>query len=472
MKELYPSFGVLLVDDEKPWLRSLRIALERNGGINNIYMCDDSREVIPLLKRQSIGLILLDLTMPYLTGEKLLDLINKDFPDITVIIISGMNQLEIAVQCMKNGAYDYFVKTIEEERLIQGVRHAIQMHELTYCQREITNRLLTGKLENPEAFSHIITKNHHMFSIFQYIEAIAKTNQPVLITGESGSGKELVSQALHQLSQKKGKLVSVNIAGLDDNVFADTLFGHLKGAYTGADNARKGIIEEATGGTLLLDEIGDLSLSSQVKLLRLLQEGEYFPLGSDKAKRSSVRVILATHKDLKKEQEAGRFRKDLYYRLCTHHVHIPALRDRKDDVPILLDHFLKEASIELKKTKPGYPRELAVLLSNHNFPGNIRELRSLVFNALSLNKTKILSMETFKHLITPGEIHTTTTNNEEALGNPFQTIEPLPTLAQNNVLLIREAMQRTEGNQSIASRMLGISQPALSKRLKQLDTDR
>lgn len=468
-EESYPSFGVLLVDDEKAWLRSLSLSLERNVGINNIIQCDDSREVTTILGNCDIGLVLLDLTMPHIPGEKLLETITADFPDVTVLVISGMNQIETAVNCIKKGAYNYFVKTIEEERLIQFIRHAIQLQELKQHNREITNRLLSGNLESPDSFADIVTNNPKMHSIFQYVEAVAKTMQPVLITGESGSGKELIAQSIHKLSNRSGKLLCVNIAGLDDNIFSDTLFGHVKGAYTGAEAPRKGIIEEAEGGTLLLDEIGDLSMQSQVKLLRLLQEGEYFPLGSDKPKRSKTRIILATHKDLKQEQKDNKFRKDLYYRLCTHHIHIPALRERKDDIPVLLDHFLMKASEELGKKKPTYPRELLVLLSTYHFPGNIRELKSMVFNAVSLHQSKILSLKTFIGA-TQAEV-----SNEEANDlllddqNPFQQFETLPKLTHSNLLLIKEAMHRSEGNQSIAARMLGISQPALSKRLKQIN---
>ncbi|MDZ4186321.1 MAG: sigma 54-interacting transcriptional regulator, partial [Desulfuromonadales bacterium] len=307
----YPAFTVLLVDDEPAWLHSLALTLERSAGITNLQTCADSRQVMALLDRGSIGLVLLDLTMPYLSGEQLLAQIAERHPETTVIVISGLNQVETAVQCIKLGAFDYYVKTVEEDRLIGGVLRAIRMRELEQDNREMADRFLSGTLQYPDAFSSILTADRGMQTIFAYVEAVAKSPQPLLITGESGVGKELLARAAHALSGCKGPLVAVNVAGLDDTVFADTLFGHLRGAFTGADGARGGMIEQAGDGTLFLDEIGDLSLNSQVKLLRLLQEGEYYPLGSDNPRQSKARIVVATHQDLRAKQAAGTFRKEL-----------------------------------------------------------------------------------------------------------------------------------------------------------------
>ena len=337
-----PLFSVLLVDDEAPWLRSLSMTLEGPGAINNIILCGDSRQVMAILDEREVGLVLLDLTMPHLSGEELLRMIAQEHPEIAVIVMSGMNQIETAVSCMKLGAFDYLVKTVEEDRILDSVRRAIRMQELQRENREMRSRFLNDRLEHPEAFADIVTNNKTMRSAFQYIEAVAKSTQPILITGESGVGKELVARAVHTLSRGRGPLVSVNVAGLDDNVFADTLFGHTKGAFTGANEARSGMVEQAAEGTLFLDEIGDLSLLSQVKLLRLLQEGEYYPLGSDMPRQLKARIVVATHQDLAEKRAAGQFRKDLFYRLRAHHVHLPPLRERGDDLPLLLDHFLEE----------------------------------------------------------------------------------------------------------------------------------
>lgn len=462
----YPEFGVLLVDDEKLWLRSLSMALACSGGINNVYQCDDSRKVMDCLKQHDIGLVLLDLTMPHISGEELLGMIGREHPEIAVIVISGLNQLDTAVQCMKLGAYDYFVKTTEEERLIKGVHRAIRMIELQNENREIKSRLLHDRLEDHDAFAEIATCNKGMRAIFQYIESVSRSPQPVLITGESGVGKELFARAVHRLSKREGPLVAVNVAGLDDNVFADTLFGHLKGAFTGAEAERKGMIEQAEGGTLFLDEIGDMSIPSQVKLLRLLQEGEYFPLGSDKPSWINARIIVATHKDLEGSIADGAFRRDLFYRLRTHHIHIPPLRERKDDIPLLFDLFLDQAAENLGKKKPTPPKELATLLTSYSFPGNVRELKAMVDDAVSVHESKVLSMDSFIKAIGRDGAPSELTQAEQSVGGLYADLTELPTLNEATRELISEAMSRADNNQSIASRMLGISQPSLSSRLK------
>jgi DNA-binding NtrC family response regulator len=463
---LYPSFGVLLVDDEPAWLRTVSLTLERSAGVTNIHTCQDSRQVMDMLERNNIGLVLLDLTMPHFSGEELLSKIAEHHPEIISIVISGMNQVETAVKCMKMGAFDYFVKTVEEDRLSVGVLRAIRMLELQRENHEVTSQLISGGLRHPEAFGSIITVDRAMSAIFAYIEAVATSPQTLMISGESGVGKELLARAAHHLSGCKGPLVAVNVAGLDDAVFSDTLFGHVRGAYTGADQNRRGMIEEATDGTLFLDEIGDLSIPSQVKLLRLLQEGEYFPLGSDRPKRLYARVMVATHADLAAKEAAGQFRRDLYYRLRTHHVQIPALRDRICDISLLLEHFLEEAAAALGKKKPTAPRELGELLATYAFPGNVRELKSLVYDAVSVHRDKVLSMETFLKAINPREKSFLDRAQVELEQNSFGSFERLPTFDEAADMLVDEAMSRANGNQTFAARLLGISQPALSKRLK------
>jgi len=462
----YPAFGILLVDDEMPWLRSLSLTLEGPAGLTNLHLCQDSREALTALDEKNIGLVLLDLTMPHLSGEELLERIVTDYPHVRVIILSGMNQLETAVRCMRLGAFDYFVKTVEEERLADGVRRAVRMIELEQENLAIRSRLQRSRLDSPEVFSEIVTRHPDMRARFQYLEAVAPSSQPVMITGESGVGKELFARAIHQLSSNRGELVSVNVAGLDDNVFADTLFGHIRGAYTGAETLRKGMVEAASGGTLLLDEIGDLNTASQVKLLRLLQDGEYYPLGSDQPRKMSARVVVATHADLDKKIREGSFRRDLYYRLMAHHVHVPPLRDRKEDIPLLLEHFLHKSAVGLGKKVPTPPPELAVLLTTYSFPGNVRELEAMVHDAVTLHQGGILSMKTFAERI-GGSIRDPRPGICPGEANPFDQMIELPSLQQAGKYLVEAALHRSAGNQSVAARLLGISQPALSKRLKQ-----
>ncbi|HEY5512649.1 MAG TPA: sigma-54 dependent transcriptional regulator [Geomonas sp.] len=464
---LYPSFSILLVDDEPDWLYAMSISLER-AGITNILTCGDSRQALQILADNTVGVVILDLTMPYLSGEELLCRVSEEHPEVTVIIVSGLNQLETAVNCMRSGAFDYYVKTAEEQRIIKGVLRAVREQELQRENLEMGRRILYDRLEHPEAFSAIITGDPGMRSIFKYIEAVAASSQPILVTGESGVGKELVVRALHKLSGRKGELVAVNVAGLDDAMIADTLFGHLKGAYTGAAEARSGMVEQAGEGTLFLDEIGDLSLASHVKLLRLLQESEYYPIGSDRPRRMRARVVVATHQDLTTRQAAGQFRKDLFYRLRTHHVHIPPLRLRKGDIPLLLDNFLREASREFGRKKPTLPKELAVLLATYDFPGNVRELKSMVYDAVSVHQGGVLSMETFIHAIGELPAYAPPEQAADPAGNPFFRLERLPGFVEVIDLLVGEAVRRAEGNQTIAARLLGVSQPTLSKRLKHL----
>ncbi|ORJ57594.1 sigma-54-dependent transcriptional regulator [Geothermobacter hydrogeniphilus] len=458
-----PDFSILMVDDELPWLRSLGMTLEGPGGFTNLISCSDSREVPELFEQHDIGLVLLDLTMPHISGEELLRRINEEYPDVQVIILSGMNQLETAVGCMRLGAFDYFVKTVEEDRLLDGIRRAVRMVELQRENQAIRRRLFKKQLEHPEVFAPLVTRDAAMLAIFGYLESVSASRQPLLILGESGVGKELVARAAHQLGGGDGPLVSVNVAGLDDNVFADTLFGHRRGAFTGADRERPGMIERASGGTLFLDEIGDLSAASQVKLLRLLQEGEYYPLGSDSPCQLQARVICATHHDLAEMVRERSFRKDLYYRLHAHQVNIPPLRERKEDLPLLLQHFLESAAAELEKPVPTAPPELISLLNTYSFPGNIRELQAMVHDAVSQHPGGVLSCDVFQRRI--GDARQT--GGLVPARNPFTVLDDLPTLAEAGDLLVDAALERAGNNQTLAARLLGISQPALSKRLKQ-----
>jgi DNA-binding NtrC family response regulator len=463
---LYPSLPVFMVDDEVQALDSFETALLL-ASINNIIRCQDSRDVMRLLSAQEIEVMLLDLSMPYISGEELLSLVTKDFPEIPVIIITGSNDVETAVACMKSGAFDYMVKPVEKSRLISGVKRAIELRELQRENRLLKARVLSGEMEHPEAFSEIITDSEAMRSIFQYIEAISNTSQPVLITGETGVGKELVAKAIHKLSNRKGDFVPVNVAGLDDNIFADTLFGHKKGAFTGADQPRSGMIEQASGGTLFLDEIGDLSPISQVKLLRLLQDGEFFPLGSDISKHADARVVVATNQNLQALQESGKFRKDLYYRLRAHHIHIPPLRERYEDIPILVNHFLEKASKTLGKEKPAPPEELIALLATYLFPGNVRELESMIFDAVTSCKTETLPLEPFRSYIRQDEsvVQTQTTGQTDAAATLKEKINTISQITEKQMII--DALNKTNQNRTKAAQLLGISRRTLQNKIKE-----
>lgn len=459
----YPSFQVLICDDDDSFLRSISFAIERYCGINNIIQCNDSREVLGKLNDGDIRVVLLDLNMPHISGDELIAQITELYPHISVLIISGINQVEAAVKCIKLGAYGYHVKTEDPERLSNSIMQVIRYQELNLENQAMRGYLLENQTSLHPAFSKIISVNHQMHSVFNYIESISNSQQPILITGESGVGKELIARAIHETSSCSGELVCVNVAGLDDNLFSDTLFGHKKGAFTGAEQARKGMIERASGGILFLDEIGDLNLASQVKLLRLLQEGEYYPVGSDTPKRINARIIAATHQNLLTKKENGEFRNDLYYRLKIHHVNIPPLRERKQDIALLLEHFLTLAAQEFNKPLANIPKELLILLENYAFPGNIRELRAMAFDAMSTHQSGDLSMKAFESVRSA----VPTLDIKAQLSKPlFESSSTLPTLKQAAELLVAEAMKRANSNQSLAAQLLGISQPALSKRLK------
>jgi len=456
----YPQLPVLLVDDEEAVLSSEAKVL-RSAGITNIITCSDPREVMPLLDTKGVEAVLVDIAMPHISGDVLLHKIHEVHPQIPIIVVTASGDIDVAVRCMKAGAFDYMVKTVEPNRLISGVRRAIEIRRLNRNYSNLRERFLADEIQNPEAFSRIVTRSRRLQGIFAFVEAVAPSAETVLLTGETGTGKELVAEAVHAVSRRTGALVKVNVAGLDDTMFSDTLFGHIKGAYTGAEGERKGLVQQAEEGTLFLDEIGDLSPASQIKLLRLLETHEYYPLGSDIVRMTTARFVVATYCDLVELVENGHFRKDLYYRLQTHEIRVPALRDHKEDLPLLLDQFLEEASTALSKKKLAVPAELLTLLETYEFPGNVRELRSMVFSAVSRQKEKMLSLQPFREAMgIVGE-----KPRVPVAGEPLSFPSRLPTLKQATDLLVEEALSRSKGNQAIAAGLLGVTPQALSKRL-------
>lgn len=465
-ENLYPYLPILMVDDESNLLSAGRRAL-RSEGFNNVVVCQDSRLVMELVESQDFSVVLLDLVMPHVSGQELLAKIVARFPHLPVIIVTGLNDVEMAVSCIKAGAFDFLVKPVEPQRMAILVRHAVEHREISLEHLTFRERVFHDELMHPEAFSAIVTRDQKMRAVFQYVEAIAASVKPVLVTGETGVGKELIVRAVHSLSNRPGPLVAVNVAGLDDHVFSDTLFGHFKGAFTGADKHRPGLIETAAGGTLFLDEIGDLGSSSQVKLLRLLQEGEYYPLGADMPKMAAIRVIAATNQNLAKLKDEGCYRADLFYRLQNHQIHIPPLRERPYDLPFLVDHFLEQAAYELGKKKPSVPGQLVGLLAAYHFPGNIRELAAMIYNAVYSHTRGVLSLAPFKQL---AGSHSSSPSSSVAVEarvlSPFSLSSPLPSLKEAERQLIVEAMRRANNNQSVAAQLLGISRSGVSKALK------
>lgn len=454
-EQVFPENPILLADDEPSWLHSLSFTLEYTGNYSNLMICNDSRELIGMLRCRQPSLILLDLIMPHIGGEDLLVQVIQEFPDIPVIVLSGLNQLETAVRCMKLGAFDYYVKTTEPDRLLAGIDKALSLKALQRENRELSMRLLRRELKQADKFAAFATRSPKMESVFHYLEAIAGSVEPLLIAGEPGTGKELAARALHALGCPEGPWVSMVAADVEEQDFSARVYG---------EGQVPGFLEQAAGGVLYIEGIDALMISAQTKLSQLLQQGEYLPVGATVPKRLAARLICSTRLDLAEMVGEGRFRKDLYYRLGMHQVRMPPLRERLEDLPLLLEQFVAASCAALGRRKPRLPRNLAPLLASYPFPGNVAELREVITDAVKESPPGRLSLEPFRRYL----------NRPEALpvgavpGEAPLLLMPsrLPTLAEARELVIQEALRRANGNQSIAARLLGISQPALSLHLK------
>jgi len=471
---LYPADPILAIDDEPQVLRVIELTL-KSEGLSNVVTQSDASLVPALLATRPVSLVLLDLHMPGVQGHELLAQIREAHPAVPVIMITGESDLETAIRCMRLGARDYLSKPVEPRRLISSVTHALEIGELRDEYRTFINKSTQDHLDHPEVFEGIIAESANMRSIFHYVETIAPSRKPVLVTGESGVGKELIARALHRASGVPGPFVSETVAGYDDNMFSDALFGHVAGAFTGASGARQGLVQSAESGTLFLDEIGDLSAPSQVKLLRLLQEREFRALGSDRLQRTSARFIFATNRDLKAMRDAGTFRGDLFYRLSTHFIEIPPLRQRRRDIVPLVRHFVVRAAADLGVDPPVIPQALFQLLNTHAFPGNVRELEAMIFDGVAKARGHALSLALFEpYLVREGAPRETVpaggNGHAPNPSNLFHQMDVLPTIAEAQAQLIEDALRRADGNQGIAARMLGISRTALNKRLHNHET--
>jgi DNA-binding NtrC family response regulator len=454
---------ILLVDDESSELKAYSFLLESMGA-RNITCLSDSRQALAVLEGLAAPIVFLDLNMPHLSGQQVLQQIKERFPQVPVIILTANSEVETAVECLKLGAHDYLLKPISINSFGSALRTALEIGALRNEVLSLKGVSFAGKPGHP-AFSSIISQSQVMDRLFQYVEAIAPSGQPSLILGETGSGKELLASAIHQISGLAGEFVAVDVSGLDDTLFSDTLFGHAKGAYTGADKVRSGLLERAAHGTIFLDEIGDLSEVSQVKLLRLLQEGIYYPLGSDQPKRSHARVVAAANKDLSRlAGTEGGFRMDLYYRLSTHLIKVPPLRERKEDIPLLAEYLLTEAANGMRKPVPQLSRQALQLLLSHPFHGNIRELKTYLFDAVARCQSREIPESLIAERLNPADHPALPELNsicslEQLFGN-FPNLEELAAYA------IDQALTKTDNNQSQAAKLLGISKQALHKRLK------
>jgi DNA-binding NtrC family response regulator len=466
-KQYEAEHSILIVDDDAEFLDGARRALLAHG-IANVTPLQDSTQVLAALASGSHTVLLLDWVMPDLSGADLLPEIVRQYPNIPVIIMSGVRDLENVVSCIKQGAYDYITKPIDTTRLVSIVKNAVKSSELVVRNLMLTGYLLGEPLSDPENFSDIVTCSERMMSIFKVIETLANSRQPVLITGETGVGKELIAKAIHKASNLKGRMVTVNAAGLDDTMLADTLFGHKKGAFTNATESRGGLIEQAKGGTLFLDEIGDLSNASQIKLLRLLQQNEYYRLGSDVLHKSDARIIAASNGNFRTLMTEGAFRSDLYYRISAHALHIPPLRERREDIIPLVQHYVAMTAELMRRTPPELSDDLYQALVSYDFPGNVREMINMVHNAVPRNRTGTLELSDFPDLV-PGTVNRR--NAVRKIGTrqfALHAVFPnFPTLDEVQTMLIEDAYAMSHGNRTMAAKMLGISRPTLQRRLDQ-----
>ena len=474
---------VLIVDDERAHINLLYDMLKERY---QIKVALNGRQAID---RAGIDpqpdLILLDVRMPDMDGFQVLDRLKSDGRTraIPVIFLTAMDGEADEARGLELGAVDYitkpFSRTVVNARihthlsLLRNTREKLEAQLQARSLRQQVGALSKGlareALRHPDAFDGIVTNSCAMRAIFHYMEAIADSGEPVLITGETGVGKELIARGMHRLGGRTGRMVSVNLAGLDDATFSDTLFGHRRGAFTGAGQDREGLVRQAAGGTLFLDEIGDLAPASQIKLLRLLQEKRYYPLGSDVPERMAVSVIAATNRDPGHLLDDDDFRRDLFFRISTHRIALPPLRDRREDIPILTAHFLDEAGRAMGRPAPEAPPELLKLLELYHFPGNVRELRALLFDAVAQHRSgPVLSMKSIQNTIAERRASAPASGPQAGVPAPlpgFSIEGCLPTLQEAEGALVAEAMRQAGGNQGIAATLLGISRSALNRRL-------
>ena len=457
---------LLLIEDEDVVANFLVTFFTESGGYE-VITARDGKEGVDLFCSEKPDVVFTDLRMPVMGGIEVIKAIKEISPQTPIIVISGNGMIKDAVEAIRCGAWDYVEKPVDDlPALERMLRKALEVRLLQDEVAGLKEKLLTRDSYRGEIFESIVTWSPSMTSIFKYVEVVAPTSHPVLITGETGTGKEMFANAVHAASGRSGKFVAINVAGLDDQMLSDCLFGHARGAFTGADGVREGMIARAAGGTLFLDEIGDLKEFSQIKLLRLLQEGEYYPLGSDHPKKSTARIVMATHRDLEGMVEEKTFRQDLYYRLFAHRVSIPPLRERSEDMPLLLENFLAEAAVEMNKKKPTPPPELCGYLQSYNFPGNVRELKALVSNAVTRHSHGVLSMETFLKAIDKGleQMPLSRAGSQDILLES-ESGKRMPTLEEAEEMLINQAMALANNNQGIAAGYLGLNRSALNKKL-------
>ena len=440
---------VLVVDDEQMVCLALRNWLEEENYL--AHAVEDGPQAIAALREENWDIVLLDLRMPGMDGMEVLKQIKEIAPHTVVIMMTAYASIAGAVQAMKEGAYDYIVKPLDVEQLTLMLKRIVEHQQLI-----TENILLRKRLTEQYEFEDIIGRSEPMQEVFEMIKAVTDTNATVLVTGETGTGKELVARAIHSnSSQRYGPFVATSCGALPETLLESELFGYEKGAFTGADRTKKGRFELANGGTLFLDEVGDISMKTQIKLLRVLQEKSFRRLGGTNSIEVDVRLISATNRDLVAAIEEDSFRSDLYYRLNVVSIHLPPLRERKDDIPLLAAHFMNKYNVEFNKKFDRVARKAMDFMMDYHWPGNVRELENVIERAIVIDQGPEVSV---RHL-------------------PFCNVEMVPTdepqsLQEVERLHIERMLDRNNWNIARTARLLNIDRTTLHKKVKKFGLQR
>ncbi len=446
-------YKVLVVDDEDIIRESLSYILTNEG--YEVEEAENGKVAFEILKDKFFDLVITDLEMPEMKGTELLEEIRKMNIQTSTIVVTAFGSLETAITALRNGASDYILKPVEFDELLVKVKRFFEMKDLI-----IENRVLRKELQRDFDFENIVGKSKAISKIFEMIEAVSDTESTVLITGNSGTGKELVAKAVHYNSIRKNKpFIVVNCGAISDNLIESELFGHKKGAFTGAISDKEGYMKAAEGGTLFLDEIGDMPLNLQVKLLRAIQEKEYTPVGTSQTLPVNVRFVASTNKDLQEEVNKGNFREDLFYRLNVVDIHIPSLKEREEDIPLLADHFLDKYRKEMNKSIKGISNEAMRALLNHEWKGEVRELENTIERAVIFCKEDFIQPE---HL--PPTFRSYSSGIEFPLSG---SLEDAVRRFEKDAIL--KALESSENNKEKTAETLQVGLSTLYRKMKELD---
>ncbi len=449
------STHILIIDDEQNYLLILETLLSDEGYA--VTTLQDPELAMDYLEESEVDILITDMKMPRMSGQQVLEQVRRDFPHIPVLIMTAFGSIDSAVEAMKRGAFDYITKPFSNDELLLSVSKAARL-----SQAEQQNRLLRQTLEERYSTHHIIGRSRAMRQVLDMVDRVARTRSSVLLTGESGTGKELIARAIHFASKRKDMpFVSVNCMALNPGVLESELFGHEKGSFTGAVARRRGRFEMAHGGTLFLDEIGELSLDLQVKLLRVLQERTFERVGGTEAVHVDIRLLTATNRELAAAVEQGAFREDLYYRLNVVQVHMPPLRERREDIPLLAVHFLNHYARENSKEVTGFTPEALEFLSAYEWPGNVRQLENTMERCVVLCQGQTIGVEDL-----PAEIREEEFQFKSAVDLLPLQLNLADTLEKIEAALVRRALARAGFVQVKAADLLGVSKSLLQYKLK------